>query len=395
MSRRSGARALLAGAGVAAAVAAVSLAAGPAAAQSRCTSQKLAGGGAYFSAFAKCLSKGLAKGTSPDPLCVAKAQTKLASGFARAEKRDDCGTIADLAPVQDVLDDALPDLLETVDPPPPVCCAFSDACLFTADSAGCTTVGGTAGAAGTFCSGSGTCEALGDVESGPCCATTTLPPEAASQCVGGLLAIPTCNDPDEVLTQGRCHPVLGCIPAGEVRSRCSAAKLKAAGAYFNAVAKCEARGAAKGMSADLVCLGRAQSKLQRAYEKAERKGDCLAVGDLSGAQQEADEGLGILFQILEAPPVVCCEGVNGCFWTESDAACELSIGATPGGPGTICGGDGACAPPPVPEGDCCQDLTIGGEPGRCAGGLGQVDCGNEGGSFVSDAVCLPAQLCID
>jgi hypothetical protein len=33
--------------------------------------------------------------------------------------------------------------------------------------------------------------------------------------------------------------------------------------------------------------------------------------------------------------------------------------------------------------------------GLCAGGSTQVGCTNSGGSFVADAVCLPAQLCID
>jgi hypothetical protein len=38
---------------------------------------------------------------------------------------------------------------------------------------------------------------------------------------------------------------------------------------------------------------------------------------------------------------------------------------------------------------------IGPDPDRCAGGFAQLDCGNAGGTFVPDAVCLPAQLCID
>ena len=99
--------------------------------------------------------------------------------------------------------------------------------------------------------------------------------------MAGILAIPTCDAPDEVLSQGRCHPLRGCIPVGELRSRCSAAKLKAAGAYAAATAKCEAKAVRKGVPTDVLCLGRAQSKLQRAFEKAEKKGDCLATGELA------------------------------------------------------------------------------------------------------------------
>jgi len=371
--------------------------AAPAAAQSACTALKLKAGGGYFASFARCLSKGVGKGVSPDPLCVAKAQTKLASSFEKAERKDDCLTLGDFLPVQDVLDDALPALLEVVDPPPPVCCAVSGlACLYTLADADCTGLGGVPAAAGFVCSGSGACVAPDAVAAGPCCETSDIPPQIVGGCLSGPVASMSCDmEGDIFLEQGRCHPALGCFSGPNVRSRCTAAKLKAAGSYFTAVAKCEAKAAKQGdASADLLCLGKAQSKLQRAFEKAEKKGDCLAVGDLSDAQAEADEGLDILFQILEPPPSVCCEEGTACFWAPDAATCT-SVGGNPGAAGSVCGGNGTCGAPPAAEGNCCEGINNLPLMGLCAGGSTQVGCTNSGGSFVADAVCLPAQLCID
>ena len=79
-----------------------------------------------------------------------------------------------------------------------------------------------------------------------------------------------------------------------------------------------------------------------------------------------------------------------CLWVADEAECTGLLGSF-GAPGSVCGGDGACAPPPASEGDCCEDL--GGEP--CQGGVASGDCTGAGGTFVGDAVCLPAGLCID
>lgn len=373
------------------------LAAGQAGAQSQCASQKLNAAGGYFASFAKCLSKGTAKGLSPDPLCVAKAQTKLFSAFGKAERKADCVTLGDFLPVQDVLDDALPDLLEVTDPPPPVCCEVSggEVCVATADAAVCTTLSGVQGAPGTVCSGNGSCVPPGAVVTGACC-DAVIPIPIEGSCFSGPSAALSCQDEGAVLSQGRCHHSLGCVPsAQDVRSRCTAAKLKSVGSYFKAVTKCEAKAAKKGAaSAELLCLGKAQSKLLRAFQKAEKKKDCLAVGDLSDAQGAADDGLQIVIEILRAPPSVCCTEVSACFWAPDEAACT-GAGGTPGAAGTVCSGDGSCSPPPAAEGNCCQGVDNPPLTGLCGGGSSQVACTNSGGSFVGDAVCLPAQLCID
>lgn len=374
------------------------LAAGPAAAQSKCASQKLNAAGGYFASFAKCLSKGTGKGASPDPLCVAKAETKLFSKFGKAEKKADCRTLGDFLPVQDVLDDALPPLLEVTDPPPPVCCELggTNACLATADVATCTTtLSGVAGAAGTVCSGDGTCVPPGSVATGSCC-DSDFPIPIGGSCFSGPAAPAACQGEGDVLTLGRCHQTLGCVASAQhPRSRCTAAKLKATGAYFKSVAKCEAKAAKKGDApAAVLCLGKAQSKLLRAFQKAEKKGDCLAVGDLSDAQGAADDGLEIVTDILRAPPSLCCTEGTACFWAPDEAACTAASG-TPGAAGTVCSGDGSCVPPPAEEGNCCQGIDNPPLTGICGGGASQVGCTNGGGTFVGDAVCLPAQLCID
>jgi hypothetical protein len=228
---------------------------------------------------------------------------------------------------------------------------------------------------------------------GACCNGQPLPVGAIGDCHGGPLASLGCDQPgQELFDAALCHPALRCIPDGEdARSRCSAAKAKAAGAFFAGRAKCEAKAAAKGTAVDVVCVGKAQSKVQRAFEKAEKKGDCLATGDLSDAAEEVNETIEVLFQILEPPPSGCCAlaGPPRCLWAADQAACEGLAGSF-GAPGSVCGGDGACAPPPALEGDCCQTADD-----ACLGGVSSADCSGGGGTFVGDAVCLPGGLCID
>jgi hypothetical protein len=73
------------------------------------------------------------------------------------------------------------------------------------------------------------------------------------------------------------------------------------------------------------------------------------------------------------------------------------MGGVAGVAGTLCGGDGACVLPPATEGPCCEDVQSGPLAGKCVSGpsISDVDCANVGGSFTSDGLCLPAEVCID
>jgi hypothetical protein len=93
---------------------------------------------------------------------------------------------------------------------------------------------------------------------------------------------------------------------------------------------------------------------------------------------------------------VCCDGGNACLWVADAAAC-VDNGGTPGALGSVCNPvSGDCAPPPAQDGNCCEGISFGTLQGLCAAGTsGQVTCENSGGTYVPDAVCLPAQICIE
>jgi hypothetical protein len=48
------------------------------------------------------------------------------------------------------------------------------------------------------------------------------------------------------------------------------------------------------------------------------------------------------------------------------------------------------------DGNCCEGLSPGSLPDVCASSIqDEVACNAGGGTFVPDAVCLPAQVCIE
>ena len=147
------------------------LAAAPSGAQtlSKCLSGKLKGAGSSAAAQANCEAKAAAKGEAVDPECGAKSEAKLAKAFETAENKDDCILTADQAAAQAVVDDFVQQLLDTLNPPPVICCATTGACFYTADAAECTSFPSAApGAEGSVCTGSGTCAAP-PASAGPCC----------------------------------------------------------------------------------------------------------------------------------------------------------------------------------------------------------------------------------
>lgn len=185
--------------------------------------------------------------------------------------------------------------------------------------------------------------------------------------------------------------------AQEEKSQCTAAKLRAIGAYYKALAGCDAKAVTKDLAAvDPLCLTKAQQKLAARFEKAERKGDCRTWREAVSLQEILDDGLAVLDQVLLPPPSVCCATANACVWAANETKCTDANG-TVGAPGTVCSG-AVCAPPPAADGPCCEGFT---HPlfdeETCATGpsLDEPACTNLGGSFVDDAVCLPGRICVD
>jgi hypothetical protein len=189
-------------------------------------------------------------------------------------------------------------------------------------------------------------------------------------------------------------------PAAAQESKCLSRQLKASGAYAEALAKCEAKAAAKGETVDPVCIAKAAKKVANAFTKAEGRDDCVVSGTpvAEAVDERVEEMVVDINAILNPPPMVCCAvGVSTCLFTEDAAACSAPpYDGVPGAEGSVCTGDGTCSSPPAAAGGCCQDFTgSGGLAIDCANGsvVTAKSCGALGGTF-STAVCTPSGLCL-
>jgi hypothetical protein len=199
-------------------------------------------------------------------------------------------------------------------------------------------------------------------------------------------------------------PVLGLIvasalwlaaPAGaQTESKCLSSQIKATTAYADAKGKCEAKAAAKGEAVDPVCLAKAEEKAVKALAKAEAKDDCIVTGQGEIADEVVEEFVATVVDIMNPPPVICCEAASVCLYTADAASCTgAPLTGTPGAEGSVCTGDGTCAPPPAVAGSCCADFSSLGIPVDCASGTFDAsDCASAGGDF-SVAICTPSGFC--
>ena len=148
---------------------------------------------------------------------------------------------------------------------------------------------------------------------------------------------------------------LALAPAGaRADSKCTAAKHQAAGAYAKALEACRAKGVKKGSATDPECLARALAKLERSFEKAERKGDCVATHEQALAAGAADVFASDLLATLERGAGVCCDlPAEACGWTTSPENCTTA-GGTVGTLGSVCDASGACVLQDAVGGSCCQ-----------------------------------------
>ena len=377
------------------------LASVPAAAQIEvCSSAKISAGAAYAQARAGCLAKSLAKGAEPDALCITKALDKLQKAFAKAEAKGSCSSLADLAPAEDVLADALEDGFDAVATNDLVCCDSSGAvCTYRLTALDCTDGGGTAGPPGTVCQGDGTCGSVDAQTGGPCCeGIAGVDPSIEGACGTGAIIIAPCTDPGLTLAldyfpDAWCHPGAGCVNASEpARTKCTSGQVKAIGNHLAAVLKCNAKAVKKGLPVDLVCLGKAESKFQKTFAAALKKDDCLAPSAAAPLLTVSNEAADLTVATLHPETRFCCELALGCFYTETGSECTTLGGQAGTGE---CDADGTCKAPPLEEGGCCQGVPNLGAIDRCIGGATQIECDNLSGEFVGDALCLMSQVCID
>ena len=170
-------------------------------------------------------------------------------------------------------------------------------------------------------------------------------------------------------------------------SKCTAAKHAAYGRYVSGVEACRAKARKTGGPLDLRCFERNESKLAKALANAEKKGDCVQLGNAALAQRVAELFGDQLDDIIEEP-AVCCEISGRCAYVPDSAACAKRSG-TLGPEGSTCDGNGQCVEGPAFPGTCCT------ADGICATGpVTEGECDTFGGSFEESALCLPTQRCL-
>jgi hypothetical protein len=172
-------------------------------------------------------------------------------------------------------------------------------------------------------------------------------------------------------------------------SKCTAAKTKASGAYVLALANCQAKAIAKGVTVDPLCEAKALSKLQKAFSNAEKKEDCLERGEVDFVQKQGEDFRKSTATVVEAEPICCAIGLS-CLYVTTEFDCVSGYDGTVGFAGSVCTGDGSCGVAPATGGSCCEvDLGNG-----CAVGATEDGCEMGGGNFVPGGRCEPTGHCI-
>ena len=179
---------------------------------------------------------------------------------------------------------------------------------------------------------------------------------------------------------------------------CTAAKVRAAGKRVFDQAKCHQKAFLVGTAVDPGCLAKAETRFFAALARADLAGPCPGTAvEFDTITAQCVESIATCGVTTTTPTTtttsttaipgvgMCCQGSILCTQTDRSDGCA-AFGATPGAPGTVCDGTGACATPPVASGPCCQ------VDGRfCLGGpsLNQSNCASLNGTFSASATCTP------
>jgi hypothetical protein len=172
-------------------------------------------------------------------------------------------------------------------------------------------------------------------------------------------------------------------------SKCTALKTKALGIYAQQLAGCKSKALGKGVASDPLCEAKALSKLQKTFEKAERKQDCLETNDDGFAARQAQDFLSRAKTVIEDEAICCTIGGLQCLYVTAGADCDALEGAV-GAAGSVCDGSGGCTAGPATGGTCCSDIELG---TGCAIGTTEPNCALNGGTFLSGGACRPVGTC--
>jgi plastocyanin len=85
--------------------------------------------------------------------------------------------------------------------------------------------------------------------------------------------------------------VVTALPDGGTKpgGKCTASKANASAKYASAELLCHAKAAMKGVGVDAECIEKAEAAFEKAFAKAEQKGDCATTGDVDALDATADE----------------------------------------------------------------------------------------------------------
>jgi hypothetical protein len=170
-------------------------------------------------------------------------------------------------------------------------------------------------------------------------------------------------------------------------SKCTAAKHAAYGRYVSGQEACIAKGRKRGGALSVECFEKNAAKLAKALASAEKKGDCVQLGNAALVLSVSDLFESQLTGILETE-AICCEITGRCAYTQNAGQC-LNYGGTAGAAGTTCSGTGACVAEAPTPGTCCT------AEGLCVGGpFTEPECDTFVGTFEPNALCLPNQSCL-
>jgi hypothetical protein len=172
-------------------------------------------------------------------------------------------------------------------------------------------------------------------------------------------------------------------------SKCTAQKTKALGIHAQLLAGCRSKALAKGVAVDPLCVAKALAKLQKAFERAERKQDCLEVGDDEFAARQTEDYLTRAATVIEDEAICCTIGGLQCLYVTTDADCD-GLEGTVGAAGSVCDGSGGCTAGPATGGTCCSGIALG---TGCAIGTTEPSCEINGGTFLSGGACRPTGTC--
>jgi hypothetical protein len=178
---------------------------------------------------------------------------------------------------------------------------------------------------------------------------------------------------------------------------CSSQKALAAGRYFQARANCVAKGLAKGLEPDALCVTKALTKLEASFAKAEDKGPCASLADLGPVEDVLADALADGFDAVSQVDATCCDAANdGCRFRSAQECIDNN--GTPGPAGSVCLADGTCGSITTSAaGACCGDIdeVLPGSPGVCLTGpdIGAICVAGEYPT-VADANCHPEVGCV-